>query len=427
MTKKINIILLISLLIVTLVGCKTATPTASQTKEDMIGHTYSNKYGHQEIKSLEEIQTFKVNEKDLSKKDRSYIVTGEISLDKDFISIKDKVTVDYRYIPEEGWKIQNIYSVDDSFTQIELKKLLQEDDIKELLRDSYIEYNNGDKYFDWDFEEESEIEKIVIKDRTTDHESMSDVINTEITARNGSEELNADMSLSCSLDLYENKWHIDIVEINDASKELYAGVNTENIKSLLLYEQIPNYINGSDYEGEYSDNWYIEDLEEIANITVLDQNTDLSNKTDIKTVEIELEKDNIKAKGNINISFKYDEGRGWLLENIENTNDMEVTLVNDLDYDINQLKEHLIGNKFKYQGSFWGNYWTIEEGEINSIEIKNQFIQDYGNTLILITYLELEGGTDLILGDAIITYELDKSDNTWKLENISRLNDFEKR
>ena len=46
-------------LIITLMGCSTSTPTTSQIKEDMVGYIYSNRYGSQEISSLEKYRVLK--------------------------------------------------------------------------------------------------------------------------------------------------------------------------------------------------------------------------------------------------------------------------------------------------------------------------------------------------------------------------------
>ena len=230
MIKKYGFVLFFVVLIITLMGCSTSTPTTSQIKEDMVGYIYSNRYGSQDISSLEKIQSFKVNEKKLSKKDRKYSVIGEICLSKKDINIKDKINVEYHYIPEQGWKIQSIKSIDDNFTEIEFKKLLQEDDIRELLLGSYIEYSKKGKNIFWNIKDENEIGKIVIKSRVTEHQSAEDIIDIKLTLKNISEELNANLVLSCSFNFYENRWYIDGIDVNDASKEVYMAFEDETIQ-----------------------------------------------------------------------------------------------------------------------------------------------------------------------------------------------------
>lgn len=230
MVRKSYFVLLFTVLIVALSGCSTSTPTTSQIKEDMIGNSYSNRYGTQEISSLEDIQSFKVNEKNLSKEDREYSVIGEISLSKKFINTKDKINVEYSYIPEEGWKLQNVKSIDDNFTEIEFKKLLQEDDIKELLLGSYIKYRKKDGNIFWNIKEENEIEEIVIKSRVTEHQAAEDIIDINLTLKNTSEELNADLVLSCSFNFHENRWYIDNIDVNNASKKVYMVFEDETIQ-----------------------------------------------------------------------------------------------------------------------------------------------------------------------------------------------------
>ncbi|SHJ47877.1 hypothetical protein [Tepidibacter formicigenes] len=429
MIRKKNIIVsfLLAMVAFILVGCKTSIPSVQETKQDMVGKSYYNKYGEYKISSIKEIQTFNITEKEVNKQERSYIILGDIVLNKEFINIKDKIRISYKYIPEQGWKIQNIQSVDDNLIKLKLEKLLQEKDIKKLLEGSYLEYNNADRYITWGIKKEDEIKKLIIKDRKTNKEEMKDDISIELISKNDTEELNADINLKCSFNVYENKWNIDSIKMTKAEKKLLSGVGNNTIKNMLVYKSIPNYIQNIEYGDSWDYYWDIDNEKEIKKINIIEQNTDLNGYTDNVKAEIELEKENIRVKGIINLAFKYDESHGWKLEKIDTPKPFSFTLLKDMTNDIDTIKKDVVGNKFMYQGGFWGNYWIIEEGEIQNIQINKKTPFYYGNTIVLLTHLELKGSSETILGDVYIEYSLNSKTNTWELKGITKVNNFEKK
>lgn len=223
-------------------------------------------------------------------------------------------------------------------------------------------------------------------------------------------------------DVNKNLWYIENVNILKADRTLYSGVSVDVIKNLLTNKTIENYIERIDVGYLTDFNWNINDEEEIEQVDILEQKTNLNDYTDQVKLQIELKKGNITAEGTVDIQFTYDENYGWKISNLKTIKPFDYLLTQDINVDKNSLNQQLIGKRFSYKDYFFGNSWTIEEGEIKKLIIKKKTPLNYGETFVLTTDLELKSSEDTISGEVYIVFSLE--DNEWKLEQIKRVNNF---
>jgi len=85
-----------------------------------------------------------------------------------------------------------------------------------------------------------------------------------------------------------------------------------------------------------------------------------------------------------------------------------------------QIKEDVVGQKFRYTGDFWfgGLDWVIKENDINELEIIERFTNKEKKTDKVIVSIKLISGNTAIKGKVAIYYQL--FEQGWKLEKIER-------
>jgi len=423
--KNFTYVLLFIVIIILLTSCKTAIPSSSVIKKDLLNQELDLGYGNVSISDSTSIENLKIVKKDINKQQRYYLATVNMELKNEDITLVGTGDIEYRYVPNDGWVIQDII-MDDDTVNIEINSEIDSDTLKSILDGTTLRYQSQNNTVYWEINDLNRITNVKVLETDKGNNGLSNKVKMTIFSKNSSEEFWADINLTLTYSLYDYCWNINDIEVVNAERKLYAGISKEKLKELLadstrIYDIMK--INFNSDILEY--NWNIDGYDEIKNLDILSQHTDLKEYKDDLKVKITLEKDNLKLSNNLDVGCIYSSS-GWKIEDITIPEaSCAYSLLKEPTINLETLSKDLVGKNFTYSGNFFGDRWTIEEGELRTANIVDKLPLDYGNSIKYLVNIELKGSKTTINGNTFITYDYDKDNNSWEFRKIEKATDFE--
>lgn len=415
--KSIGLILVLLLLSLFLTSCSPSKPTIDEMKNDIIGSSIDFYQESLTINSIDEIKEFNIMSDELYKKDRIYEVTIALSVEKEHVEVNTEMTLEYKYIPDEGWHLNMAMDNPDS-TELKIIKTIDKKDIEKSIKNRAslrTEYTRK-----WQLEN---IESISIESEETDSEDMSSTLILEITSKGEYDLYTAKVHVLYKYDISNDEWLLSDFDTIEEESSLHTSMSVEDIKKLFLNKKISNIIT-YEYNGETKGiDWDVEDISEIKKLEVIENNSDLDNYKDSNLVGVILEKDNIRCEGIMNISASYS-GYEWSLDKGVIEEKFDYKLLEDIDISKIDFEELLAGKVLLYRGTYFIDRWSFNGGVIENLEVKEIYPLDYGNKVSLITSLKMSDSDRRITGDARIILELNDL-NEWKFYSVRKIRDFE--
>lgn len=171
---------------------------------------------------------------------------------------------------------------------------------EEQIKANLEEFENEDI-----LEENEKIKKIIIDKRKTEKKKKRDEIWCTMVTEN--EEVLREKEIVLRYGLYDKGWILDNVEVNDSEEWIVKPLKGVG-KELLVNTLTGEFIGVEDAGWEIKKN-------EIKEITINNQHTDLEKGKDVLDVSLELESIAEIVKVELNISYVFDEK--WEIENVE--------------------------------------------------------------------------------------------------------------
>lgn len=272
------------------------------------------------------------------------------------------------------------------------------DKIKADLDQKVLTDSNQELYFI----EESAISSIKIVHRETSKRKGTDLITLAITFADEVMELSGTVNLQYLLQ--DGSWVLDPLSLYlDGSLDSMplTGVNTSTLDQYLPLNTL-NVGNSL---------WTISS-EDIKNIEVVSQNTNLEEKKDEIIINVTLDKTYASASGELKLSFIFNENH-WMLENMERTKSD--------DFVVSQQEDFLA--IYSEDDIKWDIYWEeirlsseksfyITEDILESFKVESSSIE--GSTAKVRVYLSVKDKLFTAAGYLNLTYSIDQFEG-WTL------------
>lgn len=160
-------------------------------------------------------------------------------------------------------------------------------------------------------DENEKIKKVVIDKRKTEKKKKIDEIWCTVFTEN--EDASQEKEMVLRYGLYDKGWILDNVEVNDSEDWIVKPLKG------VEKEQIINTLTG-EYIGVEDAGWEIK-KNEIKELTIKNQQTDLDKGRDVLDVSLELESIAAIVKVELNINYVFDEK--WEIDNIEELSEFD--------------------------------------------------------------------------------------------------------
>lgn len=255
-----------------------------------------------------------------------------------------------------------------TFLFIGCSKNVDEEQIKANLE----EFENEDI-----LDENEKIKKVVIDKRKTEKKKKIDEIWCTVFTEN--EDASQEKEMVLRYGLYDKGWILDNVEVNDSEDWIVKPLKG------VEKEQIINTLTG-EYIGVEDAGWEIK-KNEIKELTIKNQQTDLDKGRDVLDVSLELESIAAIVKVELNINYVFDEK--WEIDNIEE--------LSEFDYEDKEIvseisEERMISDMVKsgiYVGAWKDPIAIDNEAAISDLKIneiyrleKGKYRSVYGSAVI---------------------------------------------
>jgi len=156
--------------------------------------------------------------------------------------------------------------------------------------------------------------------------------------------------------------------------------------------------------------------EKITDFEIKVRETDKKQKYDHAVCEVVTEKENVSYTKEVEVTYyKYD--KGWGLSDISVNDSKEWTIAPTKGVNKKQIIASLVSQDVKTDGGAW----TIEDGEISDVAVKQQDTDITKGTDKVTVEVNLKGMVENATGIVKAEYTFDKE---WKLKNIENQNDF---
>lgn len=262
--------------------------------------------------------------------------------------------------------------------------------------------------------EDEEIEKVVIDKRQTEKKMKTDTIWCTITTKNP--KITCQKNAVLTYGLYDQGgWVLDIVSVNDSSQWISTprtGIQEEDISDSLIGNSVTA-------DGEM---WAIT-MDNIKDIAIDKQDTDLKKKSDKVTVALTLNAEAAEAKGELAIDYEFD--NKWTLVSISGNEDFTVEAKPEAALDVTEdtliselsKQEILYGATSSDMGgglslidTFAQQIITADKSEISDFVIEDQTSSSQGSCQEYIFSCTLTKPHAVFHLEASIEYDYDSTD-----------------
>ena len=242
------------------------------------------------------------------------------------------------------------------------QKVADEEQIKqELEEDSKFEFLGEDE----------KIEEVVIEKRQTEKEQKTDTVWCTVTTNNT--EVSCQKNVILSYGLYDKTgWMLDDIDVESKDKWIMTPLKgiEESTLSALLSGQVVNIDN---------EEWSIKE-ENLLNIKIEEQQTNLEQKTDQVTISLTLDDKLERAEGKLEVLFTFD--KEWKYDSIISKDDFTVLMKEE--YAFNISEKDLMAKVIETELPVGETKQTIsvEEQEISDFKIVVQKSESKGSRQI---------------------------------------------
>lgn len=239
------------------------------------------------------------------------------------------------------------------------QKVADEEQIKQELE--------ADTQFQF-LKEDEQIEEVVIEKRQTEKEQKTDTVWCTVVTSNT--EVSCQKNVILSYGLYDKTgWMLDDIEVESKDKWIMMPLKgiEESSLSALLSGQVLNIDN---------EEWSIK-KENLLNIKIEEQQTNLEQKTDQVTIFLTLDDKLERAEGKLEVLFTFD--REWKYDSIISKGDFTVSMKEE--YVINVSEDDLMAKVIESELPVGETKQTISVGEqeISDFKIEEQKVESKGS------------------------------------------------
>lgn len=452
----IILVLLCMSLSLILAGCGVKPPEAEQIKEDLVGkkiYIYGDSFmgGSTLTISKEQLEKVKIVKRQTNKEEKKDLVFVSVEIKNDYITYYGNLSLEYNLYDDKGWVLDNVVREGERLN-IRANEALSEEEILKPLYSTPVSLAGSGN---WQVKE-NEVESVEILERNISLDEMIDTVKLQVVCKNGSEMVKFTDTF---VYLYEDKrdgtyeWVYKGVEnpkekyhpkqnvVDDYETALYAGVNESIIKNILFpkgaYEKdLYKIIKVSNKAKEYEYTWGLKDPREIREIKIIKQDTNLEEKKDQVEVEITLERDSVRAKGNLIMNLWYGKrlgALGWHLSDLKASENkpLEIEYLVEPRLTEEKVKKDLIGKKFTYRSGLFirTSRWIIEPDEIKKCELigyrphMEETVIDT-DTIAYDVELVLQGSEKIIKGYVSVIYDI-KENGECEFVGLEKVENFD--
>lgn len=242
------------------------------------------------------------------------------------------------------------------------QKVADEEQIKQELEE-YSKFQFLGEY--------EQIEEVVIEKRQTEKEQKTDTVWCTVTTSNAA--VSCQKNVILSYGLYDKSgWMLDDIEVESKDKWIMTPLKgiEESSLSALLSGQVLNIDN---------EEWSIK-KENLLNIKIEEQQTNLEQKTDQVTISLTLDDELERAEGKLEVLFTFD--REWKYDSIISKGDFTVSMKEE--YVFNVSEADLMAKVIEDELPVGETKQTISVGEqeISDFKIEEQKAESKGSRQI---------------------------------------------
>ena len=193
--KRIGIIAVMLIFVLSIMGCKSKVADENKIKEDIVNNGVNvadvNNYsdGIKNNMSVDEVESFKITDRKTSTDSKSDVILADITLKSSDFKITGKFKIIYNLF-DDGWKLTDIHLNEEHY-DFSYDGALTDDDIKDMLKKA-LTYK---KY------ELKEIESIEMCNAEAHDESTPlDIANAKVKATTSNSGLNTEYEMNCKLE-----------------------------------------------------------------------------------------------------------------------------------------------------------------------------------------------------------------------------------
>ena len=370
------------------------TVPKSQVEQDLMEETFLDigRYvtSNEDIKNVKYLMT---KELEGEKGFRDLYLPVAVHIENAFV--KGDLYIDLFYEEmDDAWLLEDSYSVEE--------KLTFKSEIDTALLQAIIQENYS--YMT--------IEEVRIESVDVDEENLEQYVEAYLVMNDGmirySESVGLDISYGKAWD-EAYLWQIENYEMFESEEKLIAGADEEYFEEMLTGTYFDDWENGDE------DYIYINDPLQITSLEVIEQETDLENFTDHVVLALTLAFENMTVEGTLDLSCYYEQGYGWLLDDVVAVGDARKEIAQGFDFTEDDVRKDLYGVALSY--SFFRSV-DIDENNLMAFSMDGVSYSEQGMYANVSVSLEVFDQDNIISGKATMTYAL--LEDGWQLSKMSR-------
>lgn len=258
---------------------------------------------------------------------------------------------------------------------------------------------------------EESVDNIEIELRDIDKEAKTDTIYCKIDSNDGEKEYT---KYYVALYILDEKEGWIFKDVTPDKEEQWYSVPLIGVDESFIEESINGKTIIIDDEG-----WYL-DEENIGNIQIIEQNTQLEQKKDFVTVTVEILSDVLIAKGEMDFEYTYNEG--WYLENFQISKPFisEYQSGREPEFTDDELMKDMSSVPLCVGSEENSSEQTINvvPDEISDFVVVNKIASDKGTLQSYICTFTINKPIAKIVVEAVLNYRYDVI-NGWKMNDIA--------
>ena len=267
--KRIGIIAILFLFILSIMGCKSKTADENKIKEDIINNGVdvadidNQREGIKNNMSVDQIESLKITDRKTSTDSKSDVILAEITMKSSNFIVTGNFKITYN-LYDDGWKLIDV-RLNEEHYNFSYDGNLTDDDITELIKEKMHDKSVGKSATKYELEE---IENIELCNEEPQHETMTlDIANLKIKMTENKDGTITHYEANCKLSAKainsSNEEFNYCIEIKDKKKlgESFSDdfeLTQEQLKSDLTTVPIKYYIDA--YNVKYFTNSDISDV-----------------------------------------------------------------------------------------------------------------------------------------------------------------------
>lgn len=370
--KKITLLFMLIVAISLLSACGSGAPNDKKLKEDLMAKPLL--IGNVEYKIVDgnEIDYFKVIEKETIKDSAQYDV--EIKILNDVFEANLKITMRYLKVEGKNWTNSGIEITD------QVIKLVGQPTEQELL-DQMKSSSLLNEFRNWDIEK-NPISKLQILSVEPKVNELGASIFAKVESESDYLKLEAEVKIDCDYGQYmnEQRWISKSLNVEGQAVKLNAPIVEADIKKSFEGYRIQDILVENSAGRAIKYYWDVESESEIKSLVIESRKTDLEAGRDEIVALVELEKNNFTVKGKLVITYTHDSklyriNRPWELFDVIVYEPFELTTKNPF-----VMTDEEVANVLKDNPDYISMYsFSKEKEEWIYFDVAGVYFSEYGN------------------------------------------------